>query len=845
MNRISKRWLGKSLNRFFPISFHGRNLSVAVAPFSARRLTGSLRFWPDRTTWLLTGIAGLGALLALVRTMTFGVGITWDAVNYIAVARGLAAGDGFAQFHTEEVYTRWPPLYPLLLAAFARVGLDPQLAAAPLNALLFGLTVWVTGRWWRLRLASAFLTVWGCLAVTLALSLTQLAAYAMTTTPFILWTTLALIHADRFLQDRRRGALGWAAFFTALACLTRYAGVALLASVALLLLWQSHATLRVRLRHSAAFVLGAALPLSAWLLRNYRLTGLLIGASSSEEAPVLNTSGINPGDNSVIRVMESLFAVVYRWTLPDVLRWMRPEVSWVSPMLPQQLESKAALWIGIGAGLMLGAAAYAGLRRARPLEAWTSRTAFCLNGAFALAYVVMIVATMSQQLAWSGVQTSWHGVHSRYAAPLYIPLLCLFVCLLDRGGSLVREAADEGAGGRAQARAALMARGLGMGVLSLWTFGLAASNVQDIRWFNSIGMGSFSTRQWFQSEMLAYARQGPMTGAIYSNTASHMYIYTGGLAADYTDMPYDAVHWQFELQSADDGDAVYWFYDVDTEHLFEYDAAALLAMPELELVANLDDGLVFRINKNRASDGDYMQKIKAAYAGIAHGELIVRSVFDVYLWGKDLVLSKQPCAPQDVRAGFILHVFPVNQSVLSVARRSVGFDNLDFTFAQAGLRVRDQCLATVALPRYAIDRFYVGQFDSRAQRNLWQDGFQYPDALARRYEAIVSGRRVVRSVFDVYVTPNAVAFVKEPCLPDDTTKKFIVHVVPQSRWVLPWRRWPYGFDNLSFYFKHHGARVGDQCLATASLPSYGIQRIRVGQYDAEAQRHVWQGDFAP
>ena len=390
-----------------------------------------------------------------------------------------------------------------------------------------------------------------------------------------------------------------------------------------------------------------------------------------------------------------------------------------------------------------------------------------------------------------------------------------------------------------------MARGLGLGVLSLWAFGLAASNVQDIRWFNSIGMGSFSTRQWFQSEMLAYARQGPATRAIYSNTASHMYIYTGGLAADYNDMPYDAVHWQLELQAADDGDAVYWFYGLDTEHLFEYDAAALLAMPELELVANLDDGLVFRINKNRASDVDYMQKIKAAYAGIAHGERIVRSVFDVYLRGKELVLSKEPCAPQDVRARFILHVFPVNQSVLSAARRSFGFDNLGFTYAQAGLRVRDQCLVTVALPRYAIDRFYVGQFDSHAQRNLWQGGFQYPDALARRYEAIVSGRRVVRSVFDVYVTPNAVAFVKEPCLPDDTTEKFIVHVVPQSRWVLPWRRWPYGFDNLSFYFKRHGARVGDQCWATASLPAYGIQRIRVGQYNAEAQRHAWQGDFAP
>lgn len=843
MNREFKLRLGKSLNRFFPIPVPtGVTLTRQMLRRVARYLpTEGIRFRPDRTTWLLTSIAGLGALLALTRTLTFGVGLTWDSVNYIAVARGLAAGDGFMQFHTEDAYTQWPPLYPLLLATFARVGLDPHLAAAPLNALLFGLTIWVIGRWWRARLESSFLTVWGCLAVMLALPLAQLAAYAMTTVPFILWTSLALSHADRFLQDRRRGALGWAAFFTALACVTRYLGVALLVSVALLLLLQHRAALWIRIRHSAVFVLVAVLPLSAWLLRNYRITGLITGSRDFDPSLVFNSRIVNPDDYSVVSVMESLFSVIYRWAFSNVYWWALPETAWLSPMIPLRLEPNASVWIGSGVGLILGAAAvtvaYVCLRRPPQPETWQSRTAFCLNGAFAFMYIGVLVAAITQQL-------TWHGFQSRFAAPLYIPLLYLFVCLLDRGGFHVREAAYAG---RIQARAALTVRSLGISFLSLWVIGLAASNVQEILRFNRIGMGTFSTWYWFQSETLAYARQNPATGTLYSNTASHVYIYAGASAKDYEDMPYDAVQWQIELQSARDGDMVYWFYELDTQHFFEYDATALLAMPELEPVARLSDGLVLRVHRDRApdSDYDYMERIKAVHAKMAQSERIIRSVFDVYLWENEIVLSKEPCAREDVQARFVLHVFPVDPSVLSAARRPFGFDNLGFTFTQAGLRVHNKCLATVQLPSYAIDRFYVGQFDSSAQRDLWQDGFQYPDALARRYEAVLSGSAVVRSVFDVYVTPNAVAFAKEPCRPDDTKAKFIVHVVPQNRWTLPWRRWPYGFDNLSFYFEHHGARVGDQCLATAQLPLYGIQQIRVGQYDADAQRHVWQEAFAP
>ena len=46
------------------------------------------------------------------------------------------------------------------------------------------------------------------------------------------------------------------------------------------------------------------------------------------------------------------------------------------------------------------------------------------------------------------------------------------------------------------------------------------------------------------------------------------------------------------------------------------------------------------------------------------GELIIRSKYDVYLDGKTLTYVKSPCAHDDAGNRFILHVIPVDTSVI-------------------------------------------------------------------------------------------------------------------------------------------------------------------------------------
>ena len=228
---------------------------------------------------------------------------------------------------------------------------------------------------------------------------------------------------------------------------------------------------------------------------------------------------------------------------------------------------------------------------------------------------------------------------------------------------------------------------------------------------------------------------------------------------------------------------------------------------------------------------------------------VARAAFDVYLRGRALTMIKTPCAPTDTDARFFLHAFPRAADQLPRRRRGAGFANLDFAFAERGARFSATCAAVVRLPAYALSRLRVGQFQSDGV--LWtaeihlaapvSEAVQAPQAV---YQALTATAPAARSVFDVYLTEQrAVAFVKDACRPTDADAKFMLHVFPAVRWRLSPRRWVFGFDNRSVSFATHGVRLGATCLIRAPLPAYAIDRLRVGQFNARAQRIVWQTEI--
>ena len=105
-------------------------------------------------------------------------------------------------------------------------------------------------------------------------------------------------------------------------------------------------------------------------------------------------------------------------------------------------------------------------------------------------------------------------------------------------------------------------------------------------------------------------------------------------------------------------------------------------------------------------------------------EPAARGPFDVYLDGRALTFVRDACIEAHARPRFFLHVTPLDAADLPEERRASGFGNLDFAFAERGLRHEGRCVARVPLPDYGIARIRTGQFESGVR--LWEAEFAFP-----------------------------------------------------------------------------------------------------------------------
>jgi hypothetical protein len=233
---------------------------------------------------LIAAIAGF--LIILLFTQTYNIGISPDSIVYTSVARKLVS-DHTLHTYNNSPLVDFPAFYPVFLAITMFITKHDILAIAPfVNALLFSLVVFFSGRIINRFQHPSCMYRWMALTfITTSVCLLSVYYMLWSETLFILLTLIFFLSLHKYFNTRTLQNLLVTALVTALSCVTRYAGISLIGTGCLLLLFDPQLTIWKKLLHLTFFTLTASSLLALILYFNFLLEGTLTGDHKQSITP--------------------------------------------------------------------------------------------------------------------------------------------------------------------------------------------------------------------------------------------------------------------------------------------------------------------------------------------------------------------------------------------------------------------------------------------------------------------------------------------------------------------------------------------------------------------------------
>lgn len=208
----------------------------------------------------------IGISLVLYSTV-LGAALSDDSYYYISSARNLLAGQGF------DLVLNFPPLLPLLLSLIGLFKVDPITSVRWLNAILFGLNIFLVARIVLSLTKSYAFSILGAFLTMISSTLIMVHSWAMSEALFICLTLSGILGYTLGHEKGSWRAPLFTGIFWGLAAATRYIGVSLLLAGGLLWLIDAGKSLRIRIRNTTIFSVVGLTPFLLWAIRNEIATG--------------------------------------------------------------------------------------------------------------------------------------------------------------------------------------------------------------------------------------------------------------------------------------------------------------------------------------------------------------------------------------------------------------------------------------------------------------------------------------------------------------------------------------------------------------------------------------------
>ncbi len=185
---------------------------------------------------ILIGFAGSNALL---RSTPYGLGLVNDTAAYVDGANNILKGLGYVRTSGDGGFkpiTNYPPVFSIFLIPLHIFGLDIFQSGRFLISALFGIDVVLVGLLIYRISHSVLFSLMGALLLAYSDTFLEDYAYLLSEPLFITFLLLAFYLMSVYLEVRRRRWLILTGLVLAVACLTRYVGFSVIASLALALL---------------------------------------------------------------------------------------------------------------------------------------------------------------------------------------------------------------------------------------------------------------------------------------------------------------------------------------------------------------------------------------------------------------------------------------------------------------------------------------------------------------------------------------------------------------------------------------------------------------------------------
>jgi len=451
--------------------------------FSFMDLRASLRLASFLSLILLVVIG----IMLVLRATPDGLSLSDDSIAYVAGARSMLAGQGYreAWLASNQPVTHFPPAFSSVLAFLGVFGIDPLRGARLVNALLFGLNAGLLGILaWRMTPSLSAGLVIAALFI-LNSEILQVHAVAMSEPLFIFLCLLSLWMFDLYFE--RHNHWLWLALcgtFVGMAYLTRYAGIALVATfiVALVILRDSW---RTRLTSIGIF-LASVLPwIVGWAIRNS-----LIAENATNRALVwhpITAENIRIG----VRVFADLLIPVEAWR-----RVLIRQPGVIETMIILVLGA-VLIWVSLKAWKYFSEPQQESMEDR--IDAGSREIIPFTTGLLLFSYLASIVAAMTMFDAATKFKL-------RILSPAFVCLLILLVYL--------------GIWFRNKRRVTVI-----LVTFILLCFAFYKQFITVNEWSKG-GLG-YASFQWYDSQAMAFLRELPEDVKIYTNEPGAVYLYVG------------------------------------------------------------------------------------------------------------------------------------------------------------------------------------------------------------------------------------------------------------------------------------------------------------------------------